>query len=143
MARNASPDLPGCRWATTKETAEYLGVTTRTLALMVADGRLRKYYLGSRIIRFDLNQVDAALIGGGLGGPAPNPATVNLRRGGRDGRGPMPDNRKRCSRCGEVKPVDYYGPDRRARDGLRSCCRECESADACARYQERTGSDPA
>jgi hypothetical protein len=33
-----------------------------------------------------------------------------------------------------VKPADDYGPDTRASDGLRSCCRACETEDACQRY---------
>lgn len=51
----------GRRWATYKQVAEYLGVIERTVRLMVADGRLTAYYLGKRVVRFDLNEVDAAM----------------------------------------------------------------------------------
>lgn len=46
---------------TIQDVARYLGVTTRTVYVMVADGRLRAYKLGNRIIRFRRNEVDAAL----------------------------------------------------------------------------------
>jgi excisionase family DNA binding protein len=57
----------GRRYATIAETAEYLGVTGRTVRQMIADGRLTGYRAGSRLVRLDLNQVDAAMIpfGGG------------------------------------------------------------------------------
>lgn len=32
---------------------------------------------------------------------------------------------KRCSRCGETKPVDAYAPHRTRHDGLQSYCRPC------------------
>jgi excisionase family DNA binding protein len=57
----------GRRYATISETAEYLGVTGRTVRQMIADGRLTGYRAGARLVRLDLNQVDAAMIpfGGG------------------------------------------------------------------------------
>ena len=66
MPKNVSRDRlsavnGGRRWASTKQVAEYLGIIERTVRLMVADGRLTAYYLGSRIVRFDLNEVDAAM----------------------------------------------------------------------------------
>jgi excisionase family DNA binding protein len=42
-------------------TAEYLGVTQRTVKNMVLDGRLQAYELGPKIIRFRRSEVDAAL----------------------------------------------------------------------------------
>jgi len=51
----------GRRWATTQEAADHLGVTTRTIRAMLADGRLRGYRSGTRLVRVDLNEVDAAL----------------------------------------------------------------------------------
>jgi hypothetical protein len=48
-----------------------------------------------------------------------------------------PDDDKRCSRRGAMKPADYFGPDERASDGLRSSCRGCETEDACRRYREK------
>lgn len=46
------------RWASLQEAAEHLGVTDRTLRTMIADGRLKGYRSGPRLIRVDLNEVD-------------------------------------------------------------------------------------
>ena len=52
MPKNVSRDRlssvngTGRRWASTKQTAVYLGVTERTVRLMADDGRLTQYYLG-------------------------------------------------------------------------------------------------
>lgn len=32
---------------------------------------------------------------------------------------------KRCSKCGEEKPVDQFWKDRHTKDGLRSSCKKC------------------
>jgi excisionase family DNA binding protein len=70
--RKKGPDImdktPGRRrYATSTEAAEYLGVTTRTIRQMVADGRLIAYRNGKRLVRYDLNQIDATMqpFGGG------------------------------------------------------------------------------
>lgn len=49
------------RYVTIAEAAEYLNVTTRTIRQMIADGRLCGYRSGTRIVRVDLNEVDAAM----------------------------------------------------------------------------------
>ncbi|WP_445169911.1 excisionase family DNA-binding protein [Mycolicibacterium sp. Dal123E01] len=56
------------RYVTQAEAAEYLGVTTRTIRQMIADGRLTGYRLNPRFIRIDLNEIDAAMTptGGGV-----------------------------------------------------------------------------
>lgn len=41
--------------------AEYLGVTTRTIRQMIADGRLRAYRSGHRLVRLRLDEIDAAM----------------------------------------------------------------------------------
>ncbi|GAA4296824.1 excisionase family DNA-binding protein [Mycobacterium paraffinicum] len=64
-AATAPSNRPGRRWANVTQTARYLGISPRGLRLMVADGRLRQYQLGDRVRRFDLNEVDDALINGG------------------------------------------------------------------------------
>ena len=51
----------GRRWASVVEAASYLGVTTRTIRQMTADGRITAYRAGSRLVRIDLNEIDAAL----------------------------------------------------------------------------------
>lgn len=49
------------RWASRANTAKHLGVDLRTVDRMTADGRLTSYRNGSRVVRFDLNEVDAAM----------------------------------------------------------------------------------
>ena len=51
----------GRRYASQAEAAEYLGVTPRTVRQMIADGRLTGYRSGTRLVRVDLNEVDAAM----------------------------------------------------------------------------------
>lgn len=48
-------------YATLKQAAEYLGVTDRTIRQMIADGRLTGYRNGPRLIRVDLNEIDAVM----------------------------------------------------------------------------------
>jgi excisionase family DNA binding protein len=60
--RKSRDRLPaGPRWASYRETAAYIGVNERTVRQMVDDGRLKQYSLGKRLVRFDLNEVDAAM----------------------------------------------------------------------------------
>ena len=55
----------GRRYATVADAATYIGVTNRTVRLMIADGRLTGYRgLGSRVLRIDLNQVDRVMESG-------------------------------------------------------------------------------
>jgi excisionase family DNA binding protein len=54
-ARGKSP------FVTQVEAAEYLGVTDRTIRQMIADGRLRAYQLGPRVIRLRLDEIEAAM----------------------------------------------------------------------------------
>jgi excisionase family DNA binding protein len=54
----------GRRWASIPETAAYIGCTDRGIRLMITDGRIVAYRgFGERMIRIDLNEVDAALAG--------------------------------------------------------------------------------
>ena len=41
---------------------------------------------------------------------------------------------KRCSKCKETKPVEGFNRYRRAKDGLRSRCKECERDETAAWY---------
>lgn len=43
------------------ETADYLGVTTRTVRQAIADGRLTGYRLGARLVRLRRDEIDAAM----------------------------------------------------------------------------------
>lgn len=58
---------PRRRYVKLTEAAEYLQVTDRTIRQMIADGRLTGYRSGNRLVRVDLNEVDAAMqpFGGG------------------------------------------------------------------------------
>lgn len=49
------------RYVKIGEAADYLQVTERTIRQMIADGRLRAYRSGQRLIRLDLNEIDAAM----------------------------------------------------------------------------------
>jgi excisionase family DNA binding protein len=50
------------RYVRIADAAEYLDVTDRTVRQMLADGRLRAYRSGKRLIRLDLNEIDAAMV---------------------------------------------------------------------------------
>jgi len=52
---------PARKYGKISEAAEYLGVTHRTIRQMIADGRLTGYRCGNRLVRVDLNEVDAAM----------------------------------------------------------------------------------
>ncbi|KAA1243524.1 helix-turn-helix domain-containing protein [Mycobacterium simiae] len=43
------------------EAAEIRGVTDRTIRQMIVDGRLIGYRSGNRLVRVDLNEIDAAM----------------------------------------------------------------------------------
>ena len=51
---------PARRYVSIGETADHLRVATKTVRSMIDDGRLRAYRSG-RVIRLDLNEVDAAM----------------------------------------------------------------------------------
>jgi excisionase family DNA binding protein len=55
------PETARRRYATLEQAGEYLGVTSRTIRTMIADGRLVGYRSGNRLVRVDLNEVDAAM----------------------------------------------------------------------------------
>ncbi|ULE32880.1 excisionase family DNA-binding protein [Mycobacterium sp. IDR2000157661] len=60
------PDPIRHRYVTILQAAEYLGVTDRTVRAMIADGRLRGYRSGNRLIRLRIDEIDASMqpIGG-------------------------------------------------------------------------------
>ena len=49
------------RYAKLKEAAAYIGVTERTVRQMILDGRLIGYRNGARLVRVDLDEIDAAM----------------------------------------------------------------------------------
>ncbi|UHJ55719.1 excisionase family DNA-binding protein [Mycolicibacterium fortuitum] len=71
MARLSAKSQPGRdgpnraerrrRYVSPQVAADYLGVTDRTIRQMIADGRLTGYRSGKRLVRLDLNEIDAAM----------------------------------------------------------------------------------
>lgn len=57
----SNPTAP--TWLTRQGVAEYLGVCLQTVDNLTAKGRLRKHSIG-RIVRFNRDEVDAAMMGG-------------------------------------------------------------------------------
>ncbi len=53
----------GRRYVKVAVAAEYLDVTERTIRQMIADGRLTAYRSGNRLVRLDMNELDAAFTG--------------------------------------------------------------------------------
>ena len=49
------------RWASPTEAAEYFGVKPKMLRRMVAKGKVTGYRMGTRIIRYDLAELDALM----------------------------------------------------------------------------------
>lgn len=47
------------RWATKEQVAQYLGVHANTIDRWRAEGRIRTHHFGPRLVRFDLNEIDA------------------------------------------------------------------------------------
>ena len=59
---NGAIATPARRWASITETAEHVGVSTRSIRQWIADGRLKAYRNGGEgsLIRLDLAEVDAS-----------------------------------------------------------------------------------
>ncbi len=51
----------GRRYVSIGDAAEYLRVTDRTIRQMIADGRITGFRSGSRLVRVDLDEIDAAM----------------------------------------------------------------------------------
>ncbi|KEF99972.1 MULTISPECIES: excisionase family DNA-binding protein [Mycobacterium] len=49
------------KYVSIADAADYLGVTTRTIRQMIADGRLRGYRSGHRLVRLRIDEIDAAM----------------------------------------------------------------------------------
>lgn len=62
MSSKEISQVPGePRWATTDDVADYLKVSVNTVRRMAERGDFTTHRLGPRLIRFDLNEVDATL----------------------------------------------------------------------------------
>ena len=53
---------PGGRDAPPADAADYLGVTDRSIRQMVSDGHLTAYRNGRKLVRLDLNEIDARMV---------------------------------------------------------------------------------
>jgi len=61
-ARLTEPDQSHRRYASLEHAGQYLGASTRTIRRMIARGDLAGYRIaGSRLLRVDLDELDAAL----------------------------------------------------------------------------------
>jgi excisionase family DNA binding protein len=67
-ASRRHPDAGRRRYVSIGETAEYLGVTERTVRDWITDGSLTAYSLANRFYRLDLDEVDEAMkpVGGSV-----------------------------------------------------------------------------
>jgi excisionase family DNA binding protein len=65
--KQAATEAAQRRWASMQETAEYMGVSLRTVREWISQGNIPGYRINARVIRVDLNEVDAAFkpFGGG------------------------------------------------------------------------------
>ena len=57
----ARTPTPRRRYVSVQDAAEFLGVTDRTIREMIAKGRLTGYRNGRKLVRLDLNEVDARM----------------------------------------------------------------------------------
>ncbi len=58
-----SPKSRPRKWITIPEAAEHIGIHPRTLERMITAGELPGYKIGKKIVRVDLNEIDAAIAG--------------------------------------------------------------------------------
>ena len=55
------PEAPLPRWASPRGTATYANVSVRTVTGLIAEGKIPAYKFGPRLIRINLNDVDALM----------------------------------------------------------------------------------
>ena len=66
VARNpARTPRPAPRYATPAEAADYIRLDTETLRRWARTGVITEYRIGTRVVRFDLNELDQMLAAGG------------------------------------------------------------------------------
>ncbi len=49
------------RWVSPEDAADYLGVHPKTIRRLIATGEITGHRLGKRLIRVDLNELDATM----------------------------------------------------------------------------------
>ena len=65
MANTPTRDHPPHQLASVTQVAAYCAVTDKTVRRWIEEGRLTRYTAGARLIRIDLDEVDAMLRGDG------------------------------------------------------------------------------
>jgi excisionase family DNA binding protein len=60
----------GRRYARINDAADYIDVNPITIRQMISDGKIRAYRSGQRIVRVDLNELDAVMAGENEAGAA-------------------------------------------------------------------------
>lgn len=58
--KTAEQQAPQRRWASMNDAADYAGVCLRTLREWITQGKITGYRMNARLIRIDLNELDAA-----------------------------------------------------------------------------------
>ena len=56
------PEAPSPRWASPRVGATYAGVGLRTLTDKIAKGEIPAYKFGPKLVRVDLNDIDALMV---------------------------------------------------------------------------------
>lgn len=59
---------PTRRWASLTLAADYIGVSERTIRRMILSGEVNGYRFGPRLLRVDLDELDARAVAGAVGG---------------------------------------------------------------------------
>jgi len=57
-----TPPAPGKRLVTIADAAEYYGCATKTIRRRISDGTISGFRFGPRLIRVDLNELDAMAV---------------------------------------------------------------------------------
>ena len=65
MGRSVTPVRPSPRYATLLEAAAYVRLNEVTIRRWIAGGKLTEFRQGRRIVRVDLNEIDAMMAPGG------------------------------------------------------------------------------
>jgi excisionase family DNA binding protein len=55
------PEAAAPRWASPRSTAAYLNVSARTITYKIASGEIPAYRFGPKLVRINLNEVDALM----------------------------------------------------------------------------------
>lgn len=65
-SNNNAATVVARRYVKINAAADYLGVHHQTIRKLISDGRIQAFRYGTRLIRVDLNELDALLADGGV-----------------------------------------------------------------------------